>query len=51
MRIAGDRSRLAGVPAYDPEIAEQPDYYEQVYGWWGYPAFWAPGHVYPLFPY
>lgn len=46
-----DRGRLADVPRYDPEVEDDPTYYDSVYGYWGYPAYWAPGYVYPLFPY
>jgi hypothetical protein len=42
---------MTDVPAYDPEVAEDPNYYGGVYGWWGYPAFWGPGYTYPPYPY
>jgi sporulation protein YlmC with PRC-barrel domain len=51
VHIDRETARLSDVPAYDPEVAEQPDYYNTVYGWWGYPAFWGPGYAYPPFPY
>lgn len=50
VHLERDSSRLQDVPGYDPEVAEQPDYYGGVYGWWGYPGFWAPGYVYPAYP-
>ena len=51
VHIDREASRLSDVPAYDPEVAEQPDYYGTVYGWWGYPTYWGPGYAYPPFPY
>lgn len=51
VHIDRDRSRLTDVPGYDPEVEDDPAYYGGVYGWWGYPAYWAPGYAYPLFPY
>jgi sporulation protein YlmC with PRC-barrel domain len=51
VHIDREGARLSDVPGYDPEVAEQPDYYTGVYGWWGYPGFWGPGYVYPPFPY
>lgn len=47
-----DRTRtdLSGAPGYNPELAEAPDYYPGVYGWWGYSPFWAPGYAYPPYP-
>lgn len=51
VRISRERAALGDVPGYDPELAEAPAYYADVYGYWGYGPFWAPGHVYPLFPY
>ncbi len=48
-----DRSRehVAGAPEYDPELANRADYYNSVYGYWGYAPYWAPGYVYPAYPY
>ena len=46
------RSDLTDVPGYNPALAEAPDYYPGVYGWWGYSPYWAPGYAYPGgFPY
>jgi sporulation protein YlmC with PRC-barrel domain len=50
VRIDRERERLTDVPGYDPEVAEDPAYYGGLYGWWGYPAYWAPGYAYPIFP-
>ena len=44
------RSDLTDVPGYNPDLAEAPDYYPGVYGWWGYSPYWAPGYAYPAYP-
>lgn len=51
VHIEREAARLSDVPGYDPQVEEQPDYYADVYGWWGYPTFWGPGYTYPGFPY
>lgn len=53
VHIDRDRASVAGAPGYDPDLVlEQPmDYYEELYGYYGYPPFWMPGHVYPPFPF
>lgn len=51
VRIDRERSRLTDVPGYDPQVAQQPDYYSDVCGWWGYGPYWASGYVYPPYPY
>jgi len=51
VRIDRDRSRMTDVPGYDPEVTDEPTYYGDVYGWWGYPAYWTPGYGYPRYPY
>ncbi|TFV57715.1 PRC-barrel domain containing protein [Geodermatophilus sp. DF01-2] len=51
VRIGRDRAALSDVPGYDPELAEDPAYYAGVYGWWGFGPYWAPGYVYPPYPY
>jgi sporulation protein YlmC with PRC-barrel domain len=48
--ISRDRGRLSDVPAYDPELTYDPIYYADLYGWWGYGPYWAPGYVYPPYP-
>ena len=51
VHIDRERSRLTDIPGYDPEMAQNAAYYDDVYGWWGYPTFWSPGYVYPDYPY
>lgn len=50
VHIDRERSRLTDVPGYDPDVAFEPAYYDDVYGWWGYPTYWSAGYVYPGFP-
>ena len=41
------REHVAGAPPYDPELVDVPDDYGRLYGYYGYPGFWA-GPGYPL---
>lgn len=47
-----DRSReiVAGAPHYDPDLTDR-DYYDNLYGYYGYPPYWGPGYVYPAYPF
>lgn len=45
------RERIAGAPTYDPDLAFDRGYYDQLYGYYGYAPFWGPGYVYPGYPY
>jgi sporulation protein YlmC with PRC-barrel domain len=44
------RHYVADAPSYDPELARD-DYWERTYGHYGYPPYWAPGYMYPAYPY
>jgi sporulation protein YlmC with PRC-barrel domain len=50
------REHVGGTPDYDPDVVvEEGDaeggYYEGVYRHYGYSPFWAPGYVYPGYPF
>ncbi|CAA9559289.1 MAG: hypothetical protein AVDCRST_MAG19-1670 [uncultured Thermomicrobiales bacterium] len=45
------RERVVGAPAYDPNIVPDTNDYAGLYGYYGYAPFWAPGYVYPAYPY
>jgi sporulation protein YlmC with PRC-barrel domain len=55
------RQYIAGAPHYDPDLIHQEAdekgyygegaYYGDVYHYYGYPPYWAPGAVYPPYPY
>ncbi|MFB7087811.1 PRC-barrel domain-containing protein [Streptomyces sp. NPDC056296] len=49
--IDQSRERVAQAPVYDPDLTDEPDYYSNVYGYYGYQPFWGPGYVYPTFPF
>ena len=51
VRIDRTREHVAGAPTYDPDLAQGLDYYGGLYGYYGYGPFWAPGYVYPAYPY
>lgn len=38
------REHVAGAPAYDPELVDEPQFYGNLYGYYGYPGFWGPGY-------
>lgn len=42
------RETVAAGPGYDPDVVEYPpDYYGNIYGYYGYAPFWTPGYMYP----
>ena len=45
-----DRQRVAGAPAYDPEMTDEHSYYDSLYGFYGWTPYWAGGYVYPDLP-
>ncbi|SEF16941.1 PRC-barrel domain-containing protein [Jiangella alba] len=51
VHIAQDRGHVAGAPAYDPDLVPAGEYYEELYGYYGYPPFWAAGYAYPPYPF
>ena len=50
VRVDQTRERIAGAPRYDPDLADA-GYWGGLYGYYGYPPYWAPGYVYPPYPY
>ncbi len=50
VHIDRERGGIGDAPGYSPELAEQPDYYGDVYGYWGYGPYWASGYAYPRYP-
>ncbi len=44
------RERIASAPDYDPELVDD-QYYESLYGYYGYQPFWGAGYVYPSYPF
>ena len=50
VRVDQAREHVAGAPRYDPTLAGRP-YWEDLYGYYGYGPYWAPGYVYPAYPY
>ena len=44
-----DRARdvVADAPRYDPELADDTAYYNDLYGYYGYAPFWGPGLIVP----
>lgn len=48
VHIDRTKEHVAGTSPYDPQVVS-PTYYETVYGEYGFPPFWAPGYLYPLY--
>ena len=42
VHITPERTRVAGGPAYDPDVVPERHYYEDIYGYYDYPPFWGP---------
>ncbi|GGL05934.1 PRC-barrel domain-containing protein [Mangrovihabitans endophyticus] len=51
VHIDQSKGQVAEAPRYDPELVDESEYYNDVYGYYGYPPFWAPGYVYPARPF
>lgn len=41
VQVNTDVQTVAGAPVYDPEITVHPEYYEQVYGYYGVTPYWT----------
>jgi sporulation protein YlmC with PRC-barrel domain len=50
IHIDQTREHVAGAPEYDPKVVRERNYYEEVYGHYGYSPYWGPGYAYPAFP-
>lgn len=51
VRIDRHRDEVAGAPVYNPGLVPERDFYENVYSYYGYVPYWAPGYIYPAYPY
>ncbi|WP_432509394.1 PRC-barrel domain-containing protein [Kineococcus auxinigenes] len=51
VRVDLDRERVSGAPRYDPDLADQSEFYDSLYGYYGYTPFWGPGYVARPWPY
>lgn len=47
VHVNESRERVSGAPRYDPDLTDEPSYFETVYGYYGYPPFWGPGYFPP----
>ena len=45
------REHVAGGPTYDPDLAEQPAYWENASSYYGYGPYWGAGYAYPAYPF
>lgn len=51
VRIDQTREHVGGGPEYQPDLVPEQDYFGNIYGWYGYQPYWAPGYRYPGYPY
>lgn len=42
------RERVADAPSYDPGLADDRPYHSELFGYYGYPAYWGDGYTYPM---
>ncbi|PRY20140.1 PRC-barrel domain-containing protein [Pseudosporangium ferrugineum] len=49
--VSESRERVAGAPRYDPDLVQGSEYFDQLYGYYGYTPYWGTGYLYPGFPY
>jgi sporulation protein YlmC with PRC-barrel domain len=47
VRVDRSRAQVAGAPQYDPDLIDGDKYFTDLYGYYGYLPYWAPGHVAP----
>jgi len=50
VHIRQSAEHIAGAPAYDPELVDQKEFYENTYGYYGIMPFWSPGYSLPTYP-
>ncbi len=50
VRIDQTRDHVSNAPAYDPDLVED-NYYETVYGHYGFQPYWGAGYLYPAYPF
>ncbi len=51
--IGRTRAEIAQAPGYDPDLKEapEPQYFHDLYGYYGMTPFWTPGYRHPGFPF
>lgn len=49
--VGEPRDRVSEAPRYDPDLVDESEYYESLYGYYGVPPYWSAGYVYPPYPY
>ncbi|MEV4703165.1 PRC-barrel domain-containing protein [Actinoplanes sp. NPDC049316] len=48
--VGESRDRVAGAPRYDPDLVQGNEYFDQLYGYYGYMPYWGTGYLYPGLP-
>ncbi len=47
--INQNKSKIVGSPNYQPDLVSE-NYYNDLYGYYGYSPYWTPGYTYPPYP-
>ncbi|HET8571160.1 MAG TPA: PRC-barrel domain-containing protein [Candidatus Limnocylindria bacterium] len=47
--INQNKSKIIGSPNYQPDLVNE-NYYNDLYGYYGYSPYWTPGYTYPPYP-
>lgn len=47
--INQNKSKIIGSPNYQPDLVSE-NYYNDLYGYYGYSPYWTPGYTYPPYP-
>lgn len=50
VHIDRTREHVAGSPPYDPDLTRE-EYWNDVYGYYGYAPYWGTGYIYPAYPF
>lgn len=50
VQIDQTRQKVAGAPAYDPDLVSNREYQESMYGYYRYAAYWSANYKYPGSP-
>ncbi|MCA2219030.1 PRC-barrel domain-containing protein [Jidongwangia harbinensis] len=48
--VGESRERVGGAPQYDPDLIDGSQYYDSLYGYYGYPPSWGASGIYPGMP-
>jgi uncharacterized protein YrrD len=50
VQINQEADNVAGAPVYDPKLVDHTKFFEDTYGYYGFPPFLATSYTYPTYP-